>query len=326
MMKKKVILLCSIVMMMFLTSELCLNEVKAESVSTQAVTAGAYSISGTWIVNSSTGKWWYRHVDGTYTTDAWEYINGNWYYFDSEGWMQSGWVYINGNWYYLGSANDGAMKSDWQYINGNWYYLGNANDGAMKSGWQYINENWYYLGDVSDGSMKYGWQHIFGEDYYLGNRNDGAMKTGKTEIDGEIYYLDTDGKRLTCAWCEDGYLGEDGKLVPGYAEDNSVSYINFMYYPDVPMNTISSHITESDAISEIQGYLLNLGILEKPFTENVVGGSYYIFEVVFVDGTKRMCYVDVSHLQMFSNGRYFKVNLEDVEALWGKYGPSVEKI
>lgn len=86
--------------------------------------------SGAWVQQSTTaqwissgGRWWYRHKDGSYTKNAWEQIYGNWYYFDSQGWMCTGWQYIGGSWYYLGAANDGAMKTGWQNVNGYWYYL-----------------------------------------------------------------------------------------------------------------------------------------------------------------------------------------------------------
>ena len=36
-------------------------------------------------------RWWYRHADGSYTTNGWEVINGAWYYFDGAGWMVTGW-------------------------------------------------------------------------------------------------------------------------------------------------------------------------------------------------------------------------------------------
>ncbi len=54
-------------------------------------------IEGEWI-QASDGRWWYRHTDGTYTTNAWEYINGYWYHFDPDGWMQTGWLQINSYW------------------------------------------------------------------------------------------------------------------------------------------------------------------------------------------------------------------------------------
>ncbi len=30
-------------------------------------------------MQSANGRWWYRHNNGTYTKNGWEYINGKWY-------------------------------------------------------------------------------------------------------------------------------------------------------------------------------------------------------------------------------------------------------
>lgn len=154
-MGRKKCFLCGLMIIFLLLSDVGVGTVNAEAVastvSAEAVMTGNASTAGTWIYNSTIGKWWYRHTDGSYTVNAWEYINGNWYYFDSLGWMQTGWLLLGVNWYYLGDVNDGAMKSGWQYINGYWYYLGDVNDGAMKTGWQKVNGYWYYLN--ADGSM-----------------------------------------------------------------------------------------------------------------------------------------------------------------------------
>ena len=73
-----------------------------------------------WIKSGS--RWWYKHADGSYTTNGWEKINGTWYYFDQAGWMATGWVKDNGTWYYL--ENSGAMKaSQWFEVGGKWYYV-----------------------------------------------------------------------------------------------------------------------------------------------------------------------------------------------------------
>lgn len=88
---------------------------------------GSYYVgaSGAWIPNYSPAKWikngsrwWYRHADGSYTVSNWEYINGSWYYFDSEGWMKTGWLNLGNTWYYL--YDNGAMASN-TTING--YYV-----------------------------------------------------------------------------------------------------------------------------------------------------------------------------------------------------------
>ena len=125
------------------------------------------NISGSWI--QSNGRWWYKHADGSYTTNDWEKINGVWYRFDNSGWMQTGWV-KDGSWYYLDGS--GAMKTGWLKDNGSWYYL--QDSGAMKTGWLKDNGSWYYLQD--SGAMKTGWLKDNGSWYYL--QDSGAMKTG----------------------------------------------------------------------------------------------------------------------------------------------------
>ena len=95
------------------------------------------NISGSWVQSGS--RWWYKHADGSYTTNGWEKINGVWYRFDNSGCMQTGWV-KDGSWYYLDAS--GAMKTGWLKDNGSWYYL--QDSGAMKTGWMKVSGKWYY--------------------------------------------------------------------------------------------------------------------------------------------------------------------------------------
>jgi choline binding protein J len=92
---------------------------------------------GSWI--QSNGRWWFKHNDGSYTSNGWEKINRTWYHFDGSGWMQTGWV-KDGSWYYLDGS--GAMKTGWLKDNGSWYYLDGS--GAMKTGWFTVSGKWYY--------------------------------------------------------------------------------------------------------------------------------------------------------------------------------------
>ncbi len=93
---------------------------------------------GSWI--QSSGRWWYRHNNGSYTTNGWELIDSTWYYFDSSGWMQTGWVKTGGSWYYLNSS--GAMQTGWVKTGGLWYYLNSS--GTMQTGWFSVSGKWYY--------------------------------------------------------------------------------------------------------------------------------------------------------------------------------------
>ena len=92
---------------------------------------------GSWI--QSNRRWWFKHNDGSYTSNGWEKINRTWYHFDGSGWMQTGWV-KDGSWYYLDGS--GAMKTGWLKDNGSWYYLDSS--GAMKTGWMKVSGKWYY--------------------------------------------------------------------------------------------------------------------------------------------------------------------------------------
>lgn len=69
-------------------------------------------------IKADDGRWWYRHADGSYTTDGWEHIDGEWYYFDAEGWMVTGWVEWGGWWYYLSEWKDGVAAPEGHMVKG----------------------------------------------------------------------------------------------------------------------------------------------------------------------------------------------------------------
>lgn len=64
----------------------------------------------------SNGRWWYSHADGSYTTNGWENIDGDWYYFDESGYMASAcWIGV----YYV-KENGKMAHSEW-VDNGRYY-------------------------------------------------------------------------------------------------------------------------------------------------------------------------------------------------------------
>ncbi|MDR3597434.1 GH25 family lysozyme [Clostridium sp.] len=129
---------------------------------TEGVLLSNTTKAGTWSINQD-GKWWYKHDDGSYTSNGWEKIAGKWYFFDAEGWMVYDWKKDGNYWYFLGNANDGSMKTGWVLTGSKWYYF-NEN-GAMQIGWQKIDGKWYYF--ESSGAMKTGWISDNGKDYCL---------------------------------------------------------------------------------------------------------------------------------------------------------------
>ncbi|MFR4439389.1 MAG: serine hydrolase [Hungatella sp.] len=76
----------------------------------------------------STG-WYYVKQDQSYAANEWMTIDGEEYWFDSNGYMATGWrQYSNDAWYYFRSS--GAMaKNYWAQSNDKWFYLGA--DGSM---------------------------------------------------------------------------------------------------------------------------------------------------------------------------------------------------
>ena len=160
----KKILLSSVALLSLVTSLSVNNPVSAQESSSQATYSKS---SGSWIKSAS--RWWYKHSDGSYTTNGWGKIGGTWYYFDSEGWMKTGWIKEYGNWYYLDDS--GAMKTGWCRVSGIWYYLNTS--GVMQTGLQTIGGNEYYLN--TSGAMQTGWQNIGDDTYFFASS--GARQT-----------------------------------------------------------------------------------------------------------------------------------------------------
>ena len=82
---------------------------------------------GRW--NQENMNWTYRLSDGRSAT-GWNLLSYNgrddWYFFGSDGYMQTGWVVWNGFRYYLNPVSDGrkgAMYTGWHLIDGIWYYF-----------------------------------------------------------------------------------------------------------------------------------------------------------------------------------------------------------
>ena len=113
-------------------------------------------LTGTW-ERTDTGFWKFRLTNGRYAANRWGIADGRWYYFDTEGIMQTGWQYIGDVWYYLSTEADAKTKAQ-------------TKEGAMMTGWYYdsIYGGWFYFG------------------------SNGAMATGNREIDGKPYYFNTE--------------------------------------------------------------------------------------------------------------------------------------
>ncbi len=96
--------------------------------------------SGRWRTYSAGKK--FQKEDGTFCAGGWEMIQGVWYHFNSDGYVETGWIFADQAWYYLN--NEGEMQTGWFNENGVWYFLGS--NGAMQTGWvQAKPGEWYYM-------------------------------------------------------------------------------------------------------------------------------------------------------------------------------------
>ena len=203
-----------------------------------------------WIRNGN--RWWYRHADGSYTSNGWEVINGAWYYFDGAGWMVTGWLKRPSGWYYL--TGSGAMATGWIQLGSTWYYLNESGtmqadtwignnyvDGSgawipgklkAQAGWIQSGNRWWYRHadgsyttngwEVINGAWYYfdgagwmvtGWVKLSGTWYYL--TGSGAMATGWIQTGGTWYYMNTSGAMVTDTWIGNNYVDGNGAWIPG---------------------------------------------------------------------------------------------------------------
>lgn len=109
---------------------------------TFAVVRPSYGGKAEW-VKSKDGRWWYRHADGSWTSNGWEKIDGKWYYFDKDGWMKTGWIQWKRRWCYCESSGACAYSKT-LHIDGKDYVFGK--DGYMIEGAVPLNK---------DGSIAY---------------------------------------------------------------------------------------------------------------------------------------------------------------------------
>ena len=158
----------------------------------------------------------YRNKDGSYSTNKFQKIDGDTYYFDQNGYRATGFKSIGGKTYYFDS--DGKMLLRWKRINGK-KYLFDPVDGHMHTGWEWVSEKnaWYYLSPQT-GYLLEGWLDYGGKKYYLAPVDFYAV-TGWQFIGGKWYFFDTKNCDMKTGWLTDGgktyYLASNGAMVTG---------------------------------------------------------------------------------------------------------------
>ena len=236
----------------------------------------------------------YRNKDGSYSTNKFQKIDGDTYYFDQNGYRATGFKSIGGKTYYFDS--DGKMLLRWKRINGK-KYLFDPVDGHMHTGWEWVSEKnaWYYLSPQT-GYLLEGWLDQGGKKYYLAPVDFYAV-TGWQFIGGKWYFFDTKNCDMKTGWLTDGgktyYLASNGAMVTGtqniggktYTFNSSGALVG--QAPAGGSGTTASSATSASAASssgvtkwEYTGgkwkYLLNGNYLKNCFRK--IDGETYLFD------------------------------------------------
>ena len=107
----------------------------------------SYPYQGSWKQNSV--GWWFEDESGWYPTSAWMKIDGYWYYFDANGYMEAG-CYRDGYWLSSSGAMDEQYKGNWRSDSNGWWFE-DISGWYPTSRWLKIDGAWYYF--YSDGYM-----------------------------------------------------------------------------------------------------------------------------------------------------------------------------
>ena len=165
--------------------------------------------SGAWVKDKqketdkwiqSSGRWWYRHADGSYTRSGWEYIGGKWYYFDQNGWMVTGWQKVKGSLYYM-ESNGAMVSSDWKWINSKCYYF-DKNGKMAADTWidgSYVDASGVWIKDKKqepENVTKTGWVQYSGHWMYY-NTDGSYVKSNWKSVNSIWYYFDQNGWMVT---------------------------------------------------------------------------------------------------------------------------------
>ena len=95
--------------------------------------ANGYMKANAWVQDKA-GKWYFVGADGAMKVNSWAKDKaGLWYWLTDDGSMfTGGWGRINGEWYFF--QNNGVMQSGVVKVEGETYYLGSAAEGWMHTG------------------------------------------------------------------------------------------------------------------------------------------------------------------------------------------------
>lgn len=216
------------------------------------------------------GADWETDKNGTYYTDengskvrGLEEIDGETYYFDSKGYMQTGWQKVRRK-YTCYFRKNGTMVKGKAKIKGEIYYFDSK--GHLVTGIAVIGGKIYDCGDdgVMGSPLKNRLVEINGKLYYAGS--DGAPAKGMRKTDdGNYYYFGNNGYSVSTTVEQNGYIYEFDEELGLVSQtsapvDASKINVNVGVYSDTAtnLNTFRCHNNSDGTKFFYSGWIKNV--------------------------------------------------------------------
>ena len=154
--------------------------------------------------------WKYVDTLGWYPKNQWQKIDGEWYFFNKEGYMETdtyrqgyyltstgawdnkakapGWTKTGSDWYYYVDGQT-YLKDGWTKIDGKVYYF---KESGRMAAYEFVDGWWVNRNGSQTDPVYYGWHQSNGK-YWYGVKDGWYAKNGTFIINGESYTFDKNG-------------------------------------------------------------------------------------------------------------------------------------
>lgn len=185
-----------------------------------------------WDDEAPDAYWYYYGKDGKSIVSKWHNINDNWYYFNSDGHMQTGKMELDGFTYYLGEENDGVMKTGWIQLENEaddpeedlvWHYFDNKGKMVMNQVDRKIDGNYY---SFENGVLQTGWYKLPESTDETAVASASSAVTAEAPAIASYQYYEADGKRGSGWYQMEGApdISEEGETFIFYIKNGRPYY------------------------------------------------------------------------------------------------------
>ena len=176
------------------------------------------AFAGEWVFDGpESWKWWYKEDNGNRVTNGWKQIDGEWYHFKDNGYIDTGWINLPI------AFSDGEGELAWENSIPQWYYL-DASGKLLK------NQN--YIGGYTDDTG------LLHDDMFL----EGMYYRGDTNLE-KVPAPPVEGAKFKNPLYDYGYA-VDGQVVKGWeyaSPDYKTEFFNALSHAIGPEQTDFSY-------------------------------------------------------------------------------------